>query len=171
MELYHLRHAHRIGKNPHISKEGLLYAQEVGKKLPSFDVVLSSVSIRAIETTIAMGFSITDTINFDFASPKEPSPDANLVYNTFKEYVIALSSSSYYKEFSANLVQLITNKIAQYSNAENILVISHGGVIECSTIGFLPNLDYTEWGSSVTHCNGVKLSFNNGICNTGEKFL
>lgn len=170
MELYHLRHAHRIGKNPHISKEGLLFAQEIGKKLPSFDVVLASSSIRAIETSIAMGFPITDTINFDETNIKDSPPEANQVYNNFQEYAVAIKNSAYYKEFSTNLVQLITKK-TQYKNAKKILLISHGGVIECSTIGFLPNLDYSNWGPCVSHCTGVKLIFRDELCISGEKFL
>ena len=79
MQVYHIRHSHREGKNPHISKKGLTLANEIGKKLPSFDVVLSSSSVRAIETTIAMGFAVSDTINFDDAKPKVKSQqqDAN----------------------------------------------------------------------------------------------
>ena len=169
MELYHLRHAQRIGKNPHISKEGLLFAQEIGRSLPSFDVVLSSKSLRAIETAIAMCYPITDTINFDETTPAVKSPDSNHDFKRFNDYFYSIQENPYYKDFTVNLVQLLTTKLSEYMNVEKILIISHGGVIECSTIGFLPDTDYSDWGSCVTHCKGVKLVFRDNKCISGEK--
>ena len=170
MQVFHLRHSHREGKNPHISKKGLTLANEIGKKLPSFDVVLSSSSVRAIETAIAMGFAITDTINFDDAMPKTTSQDTNQMgYDTFIEYSEKIQSDSRFKDFSMNLVQFLNNKLKLFEKANNVLIISHGGMIEISTIGYLPDIDYSSWGKCVDHCKGVKLVFKNGICQEGSK--
>lgn len=170
MELYHLRHAHRVGKNPHISKDGMLFAQEIGEKLPTFDIVLSSTSIRAIETTIAMGYPITDTINFDEAAPSSKAPENYQGFETYQEYAINIANTPYFSEFSKNLVKLLNQKLMTYKTAKKILLVSHGGVIECSTIGFLPSLDFVIWGDSTRHCTGVKLVFREGKCMSGEKF-
>lgn len=170
LELYHLRHAQRIGKNPHISEEGLKKAQEIGKNLPTFDTVLSSASIRSIETTIAMGYAITDTIDFKDAVPKVASTEEEQQgFDTFIGYFHSINNSPYFKEFNTNLVTLLTNKLSPYKSNDRILLVSHGGVIETSTIGFLPSLNYSEWGSNVIHCHGVKLLFKDGKCISGEK--
>ena len=172
MQVYHIRHSHREGKNPHISKKGLTLANEIGKKLPSFDVVLSSSSVRAIETTIAMGFAVSDTINFDDAIPKvksQPQDKNQKGYDTFIEYSEKIQSDSRFKDYSMNLIQLLNNKLKLFENAENVLIVSHGGIIEISTIAFLPDIDYISWGKCVDHCNGVKLVIKNGICQQGSK--
>lgn len=170
MEVYHIRHAHRIGKNPHISKNGLKKANKIGKKLPEFDKVLSSVSIRAVETAIALGFSIDETINFDDAEPKgSHSPSTERVFDTFEDFKRNIQNISYFKIYSSNLVSLLSTKLHSNKDLNKILIISHGGVIEYSTIGFLPNVDYKSWGPVVDHCNGVKLIFEDGDCIDGSK--
>lgn len=170
MEVYHIRHAHRLGKSPHISKKGLLKANEIGKKLPEFDRVLSSISIRALETAIALGCSIDETINFDDAEPNELNPiKKEQVFDLFADFKKNILETSFFKAYSSNLVSLISNKLKIYKNTEKILIISHGGVIEYSTIGFLPTIDYLSWGRVVDHCNGVKLIFEGGKCLKGTK--
>jgi broad specificity phosphatase PhoE len=161
----------RDGKNPHISNQGLQLAYDKAKNLPtSFDVVLSSISSRAIETSIALGFSITDTINFKNATPNVPSdPKFENGFDSYQEYKDLISTNLYFSTFSDNLVNLITEKLKTYSEAQRILLVTHGGVIECSTIGFLPNYDYKTWGLSSKHCEGVKLQFKNNSCVFGEK--
>ena len=172
MEVYHLRHAHRNGKNKHISQEGLKKANQVGSSLPSFNVVLSSISIRAVETTIAMGFAINDTINFENAELKDSPPsDSQQHFDKFEEFNQNIQEFPYYKQYSNNLVQLLTNALEKYQHSEKILIISNGGVIEYRTIGYLPNLDYTEWGSCVENCQGVKLEFENLGCISGSNFI
>jgi len=61
----------------------------------------------------------------------------------------------------------IVNKLPENGS---VLIISHGGIVEGSTIGTYPDFDYSNWNRSVQYCEGVKLSFENDKC-ISAKFL
>ena len=50
------------GHGSHLSAEGVALARKVGESMGPFAYVVTSVSPRAIETAIAMGFAVDDTI-------------------------------------------------------------------------------------------------------------
>ena len=50
------------GHGSHLSAEGVALARKVGESMGPFAYVVTSVSLRAIETATAMGFAVDDTI-------------------------------------------------------------------------------------------------------------
>ncbi|MDH5644852.1 MAG: hypothetical protein OEZ01_02530 [Candidatus Heimdallarchaeota archaeon] len=68
-------------------------------------------------------------------------------------------------EFGINCRDLIQVKLKACTTEDaNILLISHGGVLELSTIVFFPNFDYKQFGNSSNRCGGVDLQFSDGKC-------
>jgi hypothetical protein len=50
------------GRGSHQSAEGVALARLVGESLGSFATVVASASPRAVETAVAMGFAVDDTV-------------------------------------------------------------------------------------------------------------
>jgi broad specificity phosphatase PhoE len=50
------------GRGSHLSAEGVALARVVGEALGPFALVVTSASPRAVETAIAMGFAVDDTL-------------------------------------------------------------------------------------------------------------
>jgi broad specificity phosphatase PhoE len=50
------------GRGSHLSAEGVALARLVGESLGPFARVVTSASPRAIETAVAMGFAVDDTV-------------------------------------------------------------------------------------------------------------
>lgn len=166
MQLEHRRHSIRDHSNPHLSKKGILLANQVGRSLGQFDYIFSSISTRAVETTVAMGYSITATIDFGQVSKNIEVKNDNLSFpSTFHEYSIAYNEKRYIYHYCKNLVTLFMETLQSLEDNAKVLVISHGGIIEASTIGFLPTFDFNTWGKEVAQCEGVQLTYN------GNNFL
>jgi len=161
MLLEHRRHSIRIGDHTHISNEGLTLARKVGEDMSEFDLVISSKSTRAIETAIGMGYSVNDTIDFKLAAQNLKFPIKYLpegsIYQIYQEEFKLNESIG---EFGNNLKSLILDKLKS-SNAKRVLLITHGGVIESSTVAFFPQFDYSHWNTGAVHCGGVKFEFDN----------
>jgi hypothetical protein len=50
------------GRGSHLSAEGVVLARRVGESLGPFASVVASASPRAVETAVAMGFAVDDTM-------------------------------------------------------------------------------------------------------------
>jgi broad specificity phosphatase PhoE len=160
MIVTHIRHAPREEGNKHITNKGLNVAQQVGKLLSNFDMVFTSVSVRAIETCIAMGYTIDDSIDFSICTKGINKPLKELLEGTpFTEYQKEYLAKTSIFDFGNNCKQAIIDKINEFQvNKDiNILIVSHGGVIESSTVAFNPNEDFSLFGRGVSHCEGVIL--------------
>ena len=56
------RHSKRVRPGQHLSQWGVLLARRVGDELGPFDRVVTSPLPRCIETAVAMGFAVDETI-------------------------------------------------------------------------------------------------------------
>jgi enoyl reductase-like protein len=57
-------------------------------------------------------------------------------------------------EYFAGIMDLI-------SDGRIALVITHGGVVELSVAGCLPDTDFSTWGDSAEFCEGARLYWDN----------
>ena len=71
----HRRHSIREKPSKHISQEGVNLARKVGEEMGEFDRVFSSTAPRAIETTVAMGYAVEDTLEMVSKTPEEVSKE------------------------------------------------------------------------------------------------
>ena len=146
MILTHLRHTIREEPHPHITQKGLDLAKKVGKKF---------------ETCVAMGHAVHGTIDFSTATKGINKPQTNMPEGTpFTKYLDEYFHGSFILDFGKNCKNLIVEKIRSFnkSDVKRILVVSHAGVIESSTIAFNPSIDYLRFGAGVSHCEGVILT-------------
>ena len=52
-----------LGRGSHLSQEGVALARVVGESLHPFAYVVTNASPRAVETAVAMGLAVDDTVD------------------------------------------------------------------------------------------------------------
>jgi len=62
------------------------------------------------------------------------------------------------------MLQLHQSIISDVPDNSQVLVISHGGVVEASAVGCAPGEDFAGWGPACDYCEGIRLYFNGTIC-------
>ena len=46
----------------------------------------------------------------------------------------------------------------RFRHGGRALILSHGGFIEASAVGCMPDADHESWGPSCNYCEGVRLT-------------
>ncbi|MDH5404146.1 MAG: histidine phosphatase family protein [Candidatus Heimdallarchaeota archaeon] len=95
MQVIHLRHSIRSNNEKHLNQEGINLARKMGKKYNEFDLVISSISQRCIETAVAIGYTINQTIDFSDADQLISKTNPNFIGTTYQEYFIEYSKNEY----------------------------------------------------------------------------
>jgi broad specificity phosphatase PhoE len=152
------------GRGSHLSAKGVVLARMVGESLGPFVYVVTSVSPRAIETALAMGFAVDDTIELPSGYVagevdhhdqwRWPRP-----YRTYAELVARPSRLAGVAE--AHRVAW-TQVVEAVPDGAAALVVGHGGGIEPGLVACLPDADHESWGAPFSHCDGARLCFNEG---------
>lgn len=175
MKVIHIRHSIRDEGKKHLSKEGISLAQKVGQSLGEFDVVISSESFRAIETTTAMGYPIDATISFSTLEEAYPSdikkgevPEKAPFQDFYTAY--AEQTGLYYIALECKKIILKALRKLDLTPSSKVLLVTHSGVIELSTIAFLDTqTDFSHLGLASQFCEGVELEFNGLTCINSKK--
>lgn len=153
----HRRHSVYATTSRHLNQRGIDLARKLGKNIGPFDLVITSTVPRAFETAIAMGFEVNETIkeisSISSAVNQEIPWDAG--FRQFAEVFQYNGATTLWARKLAGVLTKITERIPQNGYA---LVISHGGIVEGSTIGCFPNFNYSSWDRSVSYCEGVRLT-------------
>ena len=151
-------------RGSHLSTELVALARLVGESLGPFAVVVTSASPRAIETAVAMGFAVDDTVDLPSGYlPGEvehhdqwswPRP-----YGTYAELLgrglgLAAVAEAHRLAWVA-AVETVPDGAAA-------LFIAHGGGIEPGLVACLPDADHDSWGGPFGHCDGARLGFDQG---------
>jgi broad specificity phosphatase PhoE len=160
----HRRHTMRSKPGAHLSQAGVELARSVGEQMGSFDRVVTSTAARAFETAIAMGYAVDERVHdLDPVWPDdvaaEVSPEAH-----WPEFADAAGRhpDGAYVALGRRLAELqlaIGKSLPENGRA---LIVSHGALVECATIGCLPDLDYETWGRAVAYTEGVRLRWDAG---------
>ena len=152
------------GHGSHLSAAGVALARKVGESMGPFAYVVTSVSPRAIETAIAMGFAVDDTIELPSGYvPGEvdhhdqwrwPRP-----YRTYAELIARPSGLAAVAEAHrlawTDVIEALPDDAAG-------LVVGHGGGIEPGLVACLPDTAHESWGELFSHCDGARLGFDQG---------
>jgi broad specificity phosphatase PhoE len=152
------------GRGSHLSAEGVALARLVGESLGPFASVVASASPRAIETALAMGFTVDDAVELPSGYvPGEadhheqwrwPHP-----YRTYAELVgrgggLAAVAEAHRRSW-ISVVEAVPDGAAA-------LVVGHGGGIEPGLVACLPDANHESWGAPFGHCDGARLGFHGG---------
>ena len=150
------RHSARSPLSDHLSQTGVTLARLVGQNIGPFDRVITSMQPRAFETAIAMGFAVdeqNELMNtFGGAVANEaPWPQP------FSNYAEIIEQTGAAARYAHKLAKFYASIMEFISEGRSALVINHGGVVELSVVGCLPDADYSTWGDSAEYCEGARL--------------
>ncbi len=155
------RHTMRTKPGQHLSQAGVTRARHVGEKMGYFDRVITSTIPRAFETAIAMGFAVHE--QYDLLS--EMSLEVNLELNLaadIGDFAQVVRQGNTAAKFAAELAHLHRTIASTLPETGRALIISHGGIVELTAIGCLPEADYTSFGVGCDYCEGIQLTFAQG---------
>jgi broad specificity phosphatase PhoE len=150
------RHSIRSPLGDHLNQTGVTLARLVGQNMGPFDRVVTSTHPRAFETAVAMGFAVdeqNELMNTYGGAVSNEVPWPQPFYN-YSEIIKQKGAAARY-----------ANKLAKYyagvmefiSEGRSALVINHGGVVELSVVGCLPEVDFSALGDSADYCEGARL--------------
>ncbi len=157
----HRRHAKRTKPSPHINSEGVATARRLGDTYSGrpFDLVVTSTKRRAIQTAVAMGFAVDRTEEL-LAEIPEALNEIMAWDSGFKELSKALETDEA-NRWLRKLRTLYLELLEQIPDGGKILVVSHGGVVEWSTLACL-GAPAAELGAPIGLCEGVSLTWASG---------
>jgi broad specificity phosphatase PhoE len=142
----------------HLNQDGVTLVREVGERSGSFQRVITSTIPRAFETAIAMGYAVDETIGFlgtiEDGVEEEISWDAG-----FSEFSKEYAKDGVFANWCNNLAKFQQKLINNLPDGSRILIISHGGIVEASAVGLLPEFDFSNWNHSISYCEGIKITY------------
>lgn len=157
---------HSLRKNTagsQLSQQGVELARSIGESMGPFDVVATSVSPRARETAVAMGFAVDQEVVTLGSDPglyeeseasqwwTDPAPFAALAE------VVALGGA--YHLYAHSLAGLWRDLMTPLSNDQSALVVGHSGELEAALVACLPDGDFASWGGPFGCCEGARLTY------------
>jgi len=155
------------GKGSHLSPEGVALARKVGGEIGPFDLVLTSPVPRALETALAMGFAVNDQP--EALGDLSPAVSEEIGHHerwawqepfvTFAHFVRQGGATTRMGERQR---EAWVRALESVPTGGRVLVISHGRIIESGLVTCVPDGDFTAWGASFHHCEGVRLTFEEG---------
>jgi broad specificity phosphatase PhoE len=135
-------------RGSHLSAEGVALARIVGEALGPFALVVTSASPRAVETAIAMGFAVDDTLELPsgYVPGEVDHHDQWGWPRPYRQYAELLgrggglaSAAEAHRRSWTSLVEAVPDGAAA-------LVVGHGGGIEPGLVVCLPEVDHESWG-------------------------
>jgi len=151
------------GRGSHLSADGVLLARLSGGRIGPIDYVVTSAAPRAVETALAMGYAVDDTV--DMPSGYVPGEVAH--HDQWSWPRPFVTYAGLVRKGGLAAVARVHHDIwirAVESAPEggSALVISHGGGIEPALVHCLPEADHAAWGSPFGHCEGARLTYRDG---------
>lgn len=157
------RHTMRRKPGAHLSRDGIALARRVALDAEPYDLVVTSTIPRAIETAIAMGFEVDQTIEALGQLPDAvdqevgwPSP-----FRRVAKMVAAGGEASRFAAAQANLWRQIAESLPDGGRA---LIVSHGLFVELGAVASLPDADHAAWGEAIGYCEGIALTYGPDSC-------
>ncbi len=151
------------GGGSQLSQAGVEYARQLGASMGPFAYVATSVSPRARETAIAMGFAVDQeivTLASDEAMYAEMEASG---WWRAPQPLVALAAVTAAKgatwRYGSALIALWRDLLTPLLDGAAALVIAHSGEIETALVTCFPHADHAAWGGPFGYCEGVRLIF------------
>ena len=158
------RHSIREKSSPHLTQEGVDLAKKVGETLGKYDKIISSNATRAVETAVAMGYAVEEIHEEVSMTPEDIENEVEWGMG-FSEYADVIKKGGETAKYANKMAEYIMKIATELPEDGYALIVSHGGLIEITTIGCLPTIDYAFWSKPLDCCEGVRLAYD------GEKFV
>lgn len=156
------RHTMRRKPGSHLSHDGIMLAREAARQLPLFSRVVTSTTARAVETAVAMGLQIDETL--DGLGPIEDGIVAAIGWpSSFSEVRLAVDHHETVAAWGAKLNALWRDVVGAIGDGQQTIIITHGGALEIGVVSALPVFDHDKLGGAAGYCEGVRLKFEKGM--------
>lgn len=141
-------------------------ARASGDLLPPAGYVLTGPDRRHVETAIAMGYPVDETVLWPsgYVSGVVEHHDQWRWEHPFQRYAELLLSSPELHGVAQTHLNHWLRALDQIDDGATALVISSGGSIEPVLVAALPDCDHAEWGAALHHLEGATLTFVGGKC-------
>jgi broad specificity phosphatase PhoE len=152
------------GRGSHLSVEGVALARRVGESLGPFAAVVTSASPRAIETAVAMGFAVDDTVQLPSGYvPGEVAHHDQWGWpRPYRRYADLLGGAGELANVAEAHRLAWATVVKGVPDGAAALFVGHGGGIEPGLVAALPEGDHDSWGAPFAHCDGARLGFIQG---------
>ena len=152
------------GKGSHLSAEGVALARRVGETIGPFDLILTSPGPRALETAIAMGFAVDDQLDALGDIPPEVVDEIGHHERwtweaPFVRFAQVVAQGGATARMGQRQQEAWMQALESAPLDGQVLVISHGRVIEAGLVSCLPHADFATWGAALHHCEGVGMQY------------
>jgi len=152
------------GRGSHLSAQGVALARAIGAELGSVAYVLTSTSPRAIETAIAMGLAVDDTVGLPSGYvPGEVEFHQQWTWpQPYVRYAELITRGGGLASVAQAHRAVWTRVVEQVDEGAVALFVGHGGGIEPALVACLPDADHQRWDGLLSHCDGARLRFTDG---------
>jgi broad specificity phosphatase PhoE len=152
------------GRGSHLSAEGVALARLVGASLGPFAAVVTSASPRGIETAVAMGFAVDDTVELPsgYVTGEVGHHDQWRWPRPYRIYAELLGRGGGLANVAEAHRRIWMGVVEAVPDGAAALVVGHGGGIEPGLVACLPDADHASWGMPFGHCDGARLGFDDG---------
>ena len=159
------RHSHRkTGGGSQLSQAGVDLARRIGDELGPFAKVVTSVSPRARETAVAMGYAVdyelvTLKTGNDGAYDEVGAFDWDSVPTPFVGAARLISANRSYALYANALAGMWRDILTPLSPDDVALFVGHAGELEAALVACFPNEPHDQWGGMFEPMEGARLTF------------
>jgi len=150
------RHSNRAKPGPHLSREGVARARRLGEGHPPVDLVVTSPLPRAVETAVAMGFSV-DGERRELSEMADAVGDIVAWDAGFAPWAAAVTRGGAAAELARVQAAVYADVARGLPPGGRGLVVSHGGIVEAGAVGAVPDQDLSPFGAPLGCLEGVRL--------------
>ena len=174
--LYTKRGAAR-GRGSHLSQAGVDLARSIGASMGAFAYVAASHIPRTLETALAMGFAVDDTLDlggglWEAAQVELPHRALREDNHLYARYLELMAANGAAAALGRRQLELWTIVVSRVPDGARALLISHGGLIESGLVAALPDWPHTRWGRGFRHGEGALLRHDGlRFCDAGVLLL
>jgi broad specificity phosphatase PhoE len=146
-----------------LTQEGVSAARTVGAGLGPISYVAVSEVPRTLETAIAMGLAVDDTLPLGSGFAVVAVPDDPWAWTLpYVRYHELLDDPGPLAEVTAAELDLWRSVVLHVGEGEVALIVTHGGSIEPTLVAALPEAHLEGWGPPFAPLDGVRLGFDAG---------
>lgn len=136
-------------------------ARLVGDRSGPYQWVAASPLPRAVETAVAMGFEVNQTVEDLARMPPGALDGWPLPFAAVSELVSAGGAAA---EFAAQTLGVWREIVARIPDSGKALIVTHGGIVELGAVAADPDGPHQAWGGPTGYLEGVRLTFEGDLC-------
>jgi broad specificity phosphatase PhoE len=155
------------GTGSHLSGQGVALARKIGTLSGPFDLVLTSLVPRTLETAIAMGYAVDDQRHVlgdipSAAIEELGHHDCWTWAEPFVQFARLAASGSATARLGCRQREAWIAALESVPPDSRVLIVSHGRIIEAGLVACIPDGDVAAWGRPFAHCEGVRMTYDQG---------